>query len=1571
MFQLLNEETGDVHRPEKKRISIGSSDSCDIVVVHDDVSPTQVFLTKTKLGYFLMNFHPDHVVTVNDEPVKEKMLKHGDRFHLGDVTFVVQKAEEGEAALPAEEEAAPGEAMPETPSAEEPPPAEEPAPEAPAPTEEPPETAPPAEAPAGDDSPAPAETDAATLASPTIEDVTPDAPAPEEPVAPVAGTPPAEMAPWDVPVDDIEEGGVPKPLSPEEAEAMFGPGEAPPSEAPPAGEEPEPVSLDEVEDMFASEKKRMDVPQEMEKPKFRIHVASRNQEDRTFEVTGELTVGREDTNDIVLMARTVSRNHARFYLEGDALHVEDLQSAMGTKVNGAKTEKSVLRPGDIILIGDSTITVEGADVPAEPTAPDAPALPDRTPGAPVRTKVAVTPMLMIMGGNLDGKLFPVATKLTIGSAEGCEIRLESDGVSDVHAEVEESDGKIRIRDVSKGEGIRVNGAVVEDEEVSKGDAIEISDILLLVRETVTRVPVDDKGTEKIGAEEKDAGAEPPPAGEPAETVPEPADAGPAPPPETPAIGISALPLDDEKPAGGWPPPAVEKAAFSLVIVGGIMDGKTFPVSSEVTVGREGDNTIVLLDSTVSRRHARFQPSPEGVKVEDLKSATGVFVNEQRVSDRALEHGDTVRIGNTRMVLKELARALPQAPPDKAAGAAAPTGRAVKVPPDGKVSPDGPSLLTLRGAEKGVQYEMTKRIGFGRLDENDVVISHAESSGKHAELVLESGDRWVLRDLGSTNGTFLNGTKIEEAYVYHGDIIEVAYNEFRFRAPGRPTPPSGRKTPSLIIRTKGAVKERRQKLALEVHIGRDKRNLICIDNPLVSGDHARVFAEGRNYFVEDLGSTNGTWVKGQKISRKVLLQHGDSIFVGESVMTFKEPDKALRAGEPMKKSTMAALGGVVLVCAILVAVVILFRDKILPGPAKTGNGGAKVQNLLDQNAGFEEAAHGSPFLMWKASDAADFEVTDGTYYKGKYCLLMGKTADRYERSVALVYDKTFPVNPDGTAYRVSGFFKSEDVDAMGLSGFRLRWLDENGRPVCPDSYSHFLMTPTTGFDELKTSFRPPPKPPGVTALNVEVAVFSMGLTGKVLVDNISFEEVKWIDLPSSEQAQIMQWTYVESQEFRLRSNERGVFNVIRKGDDLPSLRRGGIVLEKASGIRNHQRLCDLEIGYPRQDKDSYIVSGTIRDLEGESFPRFRQELRPMPDGAHVEVVYYIESLTTGSISFQFSAGKPNASVTLYDRGGTKWDFQGAFPRKNNVQEIVVSTGERILSILFLTVCAVEARDDGKGLAFRAFPSLGASASKRLQVQFYTEPMQEKSQVLEWGERIRKEHDAGRKGMEYGLLVEGIGRFPKFAEKVRQWEQRAGEIRSEAERRIENLKATWDDYKGQIPHLGKEAVLKKISELMNVANKIAEDYTGSDLADPVKNILNEMSRERGKLEIKDLTALCDKLLGPAEKFFEEGKVLKARVYINTLEATGKVDLFPPDLQERYDKIKRKIKEFCDAKATDLAELQALAEQYEKANEVGMALKIWKKIAQKFVDDPDNPYGTSADALRAHQKIRELGG
>ena len=78
----------------------------------------------------------------------------------------------------------------------------------------------------------------------------------------------------------------------------------------------------------------------------------------------------------------------------------------------------------------------------------------------------------------------------------------------------------------------------------------------------------------------------------------------------------------------------------------------------------------------------------------------------------------------------------------------------------------------------------KGLKFGRSKSNQVIIDDRAVSSKHAEITEqddgEGNSFYLLRDLGSTNGTYINENKIEEKVLRHKDVVRIGWNNFTFQ-----------------------------------------------------------------------------------------------------------------------------------------------------------------------------------------------------------------------------------------------------------------------------------------------------------------------------------------------------------------------------------------------------------------------------------------------------------------------------------------------------------------------------------------------------------------------------------------------------------------------------------------------------------------------------------------------------------------------------------------------------------------------------------------------------------------------
>ena len=95
--------------------------------------------------------------------------------------------------------------------------------------------------------------------------------------------------------------------------------------------------------------------------------------------------------------------------------------------------------------------------------------------------------------------------------------------------------------------------------------------------------------------------------------------------------------------------------------------------------------------------------------------------------------------------------------------------------------DEPVLAVTRGARKGEVFGVPagSAISIGRSRANDVVLDDASVSSQHCRIRPEKG-RFVVHDLESTNGTLVNGRRIDRHVLDEGDVIQVGETSLQFR-----------------------------------------------------------------------------------------------------------------------------------------------------------------------------------------------------------------------------------------------------------------------------------------------------------------------------------------------------------------------------------------------------------------------------------------------------------------------------------------------------------------------------------------------------------------------------------------------------------------------------------------------------------------------------------------------------------------------------------------------------------------------------------------------------------------------
>lgn len=105
---------------------------------------------------------------------------------------------------------------------------------------------------------------------------------------------------------------------------------------------------------------------------------------------------------------------------------------------------------------------------------------------------------------------------------------------------------------------------------------------------------------------------------------------------------------------------------------------------------------------------------------------------------------------------------------------------------------------------------------------------------------------------------------------------------------RSTPRKTKKAPKRAVIVEGASSSGKNfELGQELTIGRADKCHVVLDDTYVSQVHARVFSRGDAYFIEDLGSTNGTYLNRKRVGGATELQRGDRVKIGKTVLEMRK------------------------------------------------------------------------------------------------------------------------------------------------------------------------------------------------------------------------------------------------------------------------------------------------------------------------------------------------------------------------------------------------------------------------------------------------------------------------------------------------------------------------------------------------------------------------------------------------------------------------------------------------------------------------------------------------------------
>jgi ABC-type multidrug transport system ATPase subunit len=268
-----------------------------------------------------------------------------------------------------------------------------------------------------------------------------------------------------------------------------------------------------------------------------------------------------------------------------------------------------------------------------------------------------------------------------------------------------------------------------------------------------------------------------------------------------------------------------------------MSNDAYSPKAAWVIGRGQDCDLVVPEAAVSTHHCRLTQQGDGFLLEDLGSRNGTFVNGTRVAPGEpvhVPHGARVTLGG------QIEMPWP---------VASDSGRAARPP-----------------ASSG-----SRQITIGRSPDSDVQIDLPIVSWNHAVINEENG-KYILEDRNSRNGTSIGelSNRIQRVVLDPSD--EVYLGSYKVSA-----------AQLLSLETKVEIGEAAfQKVAFRhesMEAGRDPKCDIPLDFPMVSWRHARLTRTPAGILVEDLGSRNGTYLDGVRVTGKVLAKPGQEIGLG--------------------------------------------------------------------------------------------------------------------------------------------------------------------------------------------------------------------------------------------------------------------------------------------------------------------------------------------------------------------------------------------------------------------------------------------------------------------------------------------------------------------------------------------------------------------------------------------------------------------------------------------------------------------------------------------------------------------
>lgn len=353
---------------------------------------------------------------------------------------------------------------------------------------------------------------------------------------------------------------------------------------------------------------------------------------------------------------------------------------------------------------------------------------------------------------------------------------------------------------------------------------------------------------------------------------------------------------------------------------------------DTRIGKGPDNELILGDAAVSTNHALIRYDGQKHTLIDVGSRNGTFHNETRLTDpRELKTGDVIKLGHCVLTFRSATNAPNQQTVTLSAteilGASA-----VPPPPPAPPTPNAPPLpsedtvaralvhskIVAQSEVDRAQKNARGRRLYRALLEEKVVTELGLRDLMSRTFNLQLVDmRAAELDLGMAQKLkpqFLREKLMVPLAGQPGELL-LAVADPTDQAALEAIKKQAGKSLSLRLATASEIAAQLDKQFVprligvlpsgekleipinqqEIAIGKAPHNKVVLNDPTVSGTHAALIARDGGFSIVDLGSSNGTFVNGTRITNEAwTLQHGDKLQLGKVLLTFRNPAETVES-----------------------------------------------------------------------------------------------------------------------------------------------------------------------------------------------------------------------------------------------------------------------------------------------------------------------------------------------------------------------------------------------------------------------------------------------------------------------------------------------------------------------------------------------------------------------------------------------------------------------------------------------------------------------------------------------------